>query len=296
MTKRCVLWRRLQVWEAEKAEHGLCTRCRATVLKLLSLHCQCSAQKLTKSGRPFPFETNSDPYSVRWRLLVEDGPSEARWPWAPPAPPRLAPAAPVGALSARDLRGSAGPPTKRHGRSLSEPEELARGGSPRRPGGPRVWTPVTKRRCHSSGSAWSAWSWRAGPAVAGSAPAPTPVSSPEPGRRQGLLPCRSQPCVCAGGKGPWKRRRADDARWPRPALDLLKMAPTLKTSKSFCPLDYEDEDEEDDRVRTALSSPCDPRGPAIRGPGLLHTSPGLGSWWGWATGEGEGGSNGDSGD
>lgn len=26
MTKRCVLWRRLQVSEAEKAEHGLCTR------------------------------------------------------------------------------------------------------------------------------------------------------------------------------------------------------------------------------------------------------------------------------
>ena len=81
----------------------------------------------------------------------------------------------------------------------------------------------------------------------------------------------------------------------KPASLLLQ---TLKTSKSFCPLDYKDKDEEDDRVRTALSSPCDPRGPAMRGPGLLHTSPGLGSWWGWATGEGEGegGSSGDSGD
>ncbi|KAI4572126.1 hypothetical protein MJT46_005194 [Ovis ammon polii x Ovis aries] len=107
MTKRCVLWRRLQVLEAEKAEHGLCTRRRPTVLKLLSLHFQCSAQKLTRSSR---------------------------------------------------LR-------------------------------------------------------------------PT----------------------------------------------------TLKTSKSFCLLDYEDEEEEDDRVRMALFSPCDPRGPAMRGPDLLRTSPGLGS-------------------
>lgn len=79
----------------------------------------------------------------------------------------------------------------------------------------------------------------------------------------------------------------------KPASLLLQ---TLKTSKSFCLLDYEDEDEEDDRVRMALFSPCDPRGPAMRGPDLLRTSPGLGSWWGWATGEGEGGSSGDSGD
>ncbi|MXQ96031.1 hypothetical protein E5288_WYG022268 [Bos mutus] len=68
----------------------------------------------------------------------------------------------------------------------------------------------------------------------------------------------------------------------------------LKTSKSLCPLDYEDEDEEDTRVRMALSSPCDPCGPAMRGPGLRPTSLGLGSWWGWATGEG--GSGGDPGD
>ncbi|XP_055290318.1 protein FAM53A [Moschus berezovskii] len=55
----------------------------------------------------------------------------------------------VDAFSAQDLRGSAGPPSvppsKRHGGSLLEPEELARGGSPRRPGGPRIWTPATKR-------------------------------------------------------------------------------------------------------------------------------------------------------
>lgn len=98
----------------------------------------------------------------------------------------------------------------------------------------------------------------------------------------------------AGGKGRQKRGRVDDARWPSPALDFLKMARILKTSKSLCPLDYEDEDEEDTRVRMALSSPCDPCGPAMRGPGLRPTSPGLGSWWGWATGEG--GSGGDPGD
>ncbi|CAN0483189.1 unnamed protein product [Rangifer tarandus platyrhynchus] len=117
----------------------------------------------------------------------------------------------MGTLSAQDLRGSARSPsvlpTKRHGRSLSEPDERAISRSPRLPGGPRVWTPVTKRRCHSSGSAWL------------------------PGR---ALP----PCVCAGGKGWWKHGRAE-------ALDFLKMAWTLKTSKSLCPLNYEDEDEED---------------------------------------------------
>lgn len=134
----------------------------------------------------------------------------------------------------------------------------------------------------------------AAPPSAGSVPAPTPMSTPEPSRCQGLLCCHSQPCVRAGGKGRQKRGRVDDARWPSPALDFLKMARILKTSKSLCPLDYEDEDEEDTRVRMALSSPCDPCGPAMRGPGLRPTSPGLGSWWGWATGEG--GSGGDPGD
>lgn len=89
-----------------------------------------------------------------------------------------------------------------------------------------------------------------------------------------------------------------DTALPVTSWKCLKLASLLlqilKTSKSLCPLDYEDEDEEDTRVRTALSSPCDPRGPAMRGPGLRPTSPGLGSWWGWATGEG--GSGGDPGD
>ncbi|MBN3317013.1 FA53A protein, partial [Atractosteus spatula] len=46
------------------------------------------------------------------------------------------------------------PPTKRHCRSLSEPDELARCRSPWKPGsGSKVWTPVSKRRCNSGGSA-----------------------------------------------------------------------------------------------------------------------------------------------
>ncbi|XP_061409208.1 protein FAM53A [Lethenteron reissneri] len=44
------------------------------------------------------------------------------------------------------------PPSKRHCRSLSVPEELSRCRSPWKPGS-KIWTPVTKRRCHSGGSA-----------------------------------------------------------------------------------------------------------------------------------------------
>ncbi|XP_070318529.1 protein FAM53A [Odocoileus virginianus] len=197
----------------------------------------------------------------------------------------------MGTLGARDLRGSARSPwvlpTKRHGCSLSELDERAISGSPRLPGGPRVWTPVTKRRCHSSGCRLSLAQERlvpagAAPPSAGSAPATTPASTPEPGRCQGLFHCCSQPCVCAGGKGWWKHGRAEDACWPCPALDFLKMAWTLKTSKSLCPLSYEDEDEEDARVRMALSSPwpccARPRPPPYQPrPGVLV---GLGHWRG----------------
>ncbi|KAM4708577.1 protein FAM53A isoform 1-T4 [Discoglossus pictus] len=45
------------------------------------------------------------------------------------------------------------PPTKRHCRSLSEPDELSRCRSPWKPGNSKVWTPVSKRRCNSGGSA-----------------------------------------------------------------------------------------------------------------------------------------------
>ena len=84
-----------------------------------------------------------------------------------------------------------------------------------------------------------------------------------------------------------------DTALPVTSWKCLKLASLLlqilKTSKSLCPLHYEDEDEEDTQVRTALSSPCDPCGPAMRGPCLRPTSPGLGSWWGWTTGEGAAG-------
>lgn len=76
---------------------------------------------------------------------------------------------------------------------------------------------------------------------------------------------------------------------------------TLKNSKSLCSLDYEDEDEDDAGVKTAVSSPRDPHGlmglvtsgsgPLSTCPGPHPTSPGP-----WASGEpvaGEGGSSGD---
>ncbi|XP_029091847.1 protein FAM53A isoform X1 [Monodon monoceros] len=253
----------------------------------------CSAQKLNTSGHSFPSETDEDKHS--WKVVGGGQPvgsQGATGPAIPFPPGPCGPSASLGAVSARDLRDGAGPPsappTKRHCRSLSEPDELARCRSPWRPGGSRVWAPVSKRRCHSGGSATlqarSAWSpGRALPAAssasppvprpasalassgllalgparqpagprlpsprrrlslsqehllpvdaappsAGSTPASTPTSTPastpELGRRRGLLRCRSQPCVRAGGKGQRKRRREEDARWPRPALDFLKM-------------------------------------------------------------------------
>ncbi|TKC40862.1 protein FAM53A isoform X2 [Monodon monoceros] len=327
----------------------------------------CSAQKLNTSGHSFPSETDEDKHS--WKVVGGGQPvgsQGATGPAIPFPPGPCGPSASLGAVSARDLRDGAGPPsappTKRHCRSLSEPDELARCRSPWRPGGSRVWAPVSKRRCHSGGSATlqarSAWSpGRALPAAssasppvprpasalassgllalgparqpagprlpsprrrlslsqehllpvdaappsAGSTPASTPTSTPastpELGRRRGLLRCRSQPCVRAGGKGQRKRRREEDARWPRPALDFLKMTRTLKNSKSLCSLDYEDEDEEDAQVKTAVSSPCDPHGPmstAAPSPGDAGPSPGV--WRGWVAGEGEGGSGGDPSD
>ncbi|XP_058922024.1 protein FAM53A [Kogia breviceps] len=325
----------------------------------------CSAQKLNTSGHLFPSETNEGKHP--WKVVGGGQPvgsQGATGPAIPFPPGPCGPSASPGAVSARDLRDGAGPPsappTKRHCRSLSEPNGLARCRSPWRPGGSRVWAPVSKRRCHSGGSATlqagSAWSpGRALPAASSasppaprpasalagsglpapgparrpagprlplpcrrlslsqecllpvdaappsagstpaSTPASTPVSTPELGRRRGLLRCRSQPCVRAGGKGQRKRRREEDARWPRPALDFLKMTRTLKNSKSLCSLDYEDEDEDGARVKTAVSSPCDPHGPAgsaAPGPGPASPSPGV--WRGWVAGEG--GSGGDPSD
>ncbi|XP_010224302.1 PREDICTED: LOW QUALITY PROTEIN: protein FAM53A [Tinamus guttatus] len=84
----------------------------------------------------------------------------------------------------------------------------------------------------------------------------TPTSTPELSRRQGLLRCRSQPCVLNEKKSRLKRRREEDVRWNRPSLDFFKMTRTLKNSKSLCSLDYEDDDD-DTQMKTIVSSPCD---------------------------------------
>uniref|UniRef100_A0A4X1T2U1 Family with sequence similarity 53 member A n=1 Tax=Sus scrofa TaxID=9823 RepID=A0A4X1T2U1_PIG len=252
------------------------------------------------------------------RLIGSQAATGAALPF--PRSPR-GPSASLGALSAWDLRESVGPPsappTKRHCRSLSEPEELARCRSPWRPGGSKVWTPVPKRRCHSGGSA-TLLEARAPPRPASASarsglPDPGPArllagpctlsprrrlslsqehlaegaaGPPSPlGRRPGLLRCRSQPCVRAGGPGRRKRRLEEDARWPRPALDFLKMTRTLKNSKSLCSLDCEDE--EDTHAKAATSSRRDPHSPpgsARPGP-ASPTSPSLGAPWEWAAGE-----------
>ncbi|MBN3271605.1 FA53A protein, partial [Polyodon spathula] len=217
------------------------------------------------------------------------------------------------------------PPTKRHCRSLSEPDELARCRSPWKPGSSsKVWTPVSKRCCNSGGSATlqrcnshgsatlqrstsvslpqpsssssscssnhmlspnsnafsvisrgsfntspvprpssassgfvdsiegstmsSGISWHSGGPydnhprrrlslsqehitdtgnLLPSANS-TPTSTPELSRRQGLLRCRSQPCVLNERKSGLKRRREEDVRWSRPSLDFLKMTRVRK--------------------------------------------------------------------
>lgn len=258
----------------------------------------CSAEKRnSRSGPVFPFETNGD--RGPWKALSGGWPlrSPAAVVPAPPSPPGL------GAGSAVDLRESSGPalapPSKRHCRSLSEPDELARCRSPWRPGGSKVWTAVSKRRCHSGGSA--SLPGGALPAAGpGSPPAPRPASAsggcedarppwappgpalcsrrrlslsqehlldaaapssaPALGWRLGLLRSRSQPCVLAGRKSRLKRPREEDPRWPRPSLDFLKMTRTLKNSKSLGSLDCDGEDEDQAGAKTAVSSPRAPHG------------------------------------
>ncbi|XP_045429985.1 protein FAM53A isoform X2 [Pipistrellus kuhlii] len=259
----------------------------------------CSAEKRnSRSGPVFPFETNGD--RCPWKALSGGWPlgSLAAVVPALPFPPGL------GAGSAVGLRESAGPalapPSKRHCRSLSEPDELARCRSPWRPGGSKVWTAVSKRRCHSGGSA--SLPGGALPAAGpGSPPAPRPASAsggcedascpprappgpalcsrrrlslsqehlldtdapapaPAPGWRLGLLRSRSQPCVLAGRKSRRKRPREEDPRWPRPSLDFLKMTRTLKNSKSLGSLDCDGEDEDEARAKTAVPSPRAPHG------------------------------------
>ncbi|KAB1281924.1 Protein FAM53A [Camelus dromedarius] len=144
----------------------------------------CSAENVSSTGCLFPFETNKDKHP--WKVVSRGPPvgsQAAAGPTVPFSPSSL------GAVSARDLREPGGPPsappTKRHCRSLSEPDELARCRSPWRPGGSRVWTPVSKRRCHSGGSATLQGSPSAGPSRSAwspghALPAAGPTSPPAP--------------------------------------------------------------------------------------------------------------------
>ncbi|XP_006874189.1 PREDICTED: protein FAM53A [Chrysochloris asiatica] len=294
-----------------------------------------SAEKVNKGRNLFPFDLNVDksPWKVvsggrSVRSEAAQGPAFPFPPgpfgsahtmglqWRPESPIPSVGLASISDVSLSEHSGQPlAPPTKRHCRSLSEPDELARCRSPWRPGGSKVWTPVSKRRCNSGGSATLQRCSGHGSAglpratvppshahPAASSPLPTaprpasasssfmdggegsissrrrlslsqehitdtasalpsasstPTATPELSRRQGLLRSRSQPCVLDERKSRRKRRREEDTRWTRPALDLLKMTRTLKNSKSLCSLDYEDEDEDDAHVKTVVSSPCD---------------------------------------
>uniref|UniRef100_A0A493TL75 Family with sequence similarity 53 member A n=1 Tax=Anas platyrhynchos platyrhynchos TaxID=8840 RepID=A0A493TL75_ANAPP len=347
-----------------------------------------SSEKLNKSGSLFPFEINED---SPWKALnggcpIQTDPTRnSAYPF-PVCPFSTGPASNGGLqwqqepsstsmvsgwISELNLNENSGqplaPPTKRHCRSLSEPDELARCRSPWKPGNSKVWTPVSKRRCNSGGSAtlqrcnshgsatlqrstsislpqnilslnnvFTITSFNTSPVPRPSSASSgfvdssegstssstrwnsggpcdfnprrrlslsqehitetgnllpsansTPTSTPELSRRQGLLRCRSQPCVLNEKKSRLKRRREEDVRWNRPSLDFFKMTrgflshtlirgggslisavdllflsgkfpyvQTLKNSKSLCSLDYEDDDD-DTQMKTIVSSPCD---------------------------------------
>lgn len=176
------------------------------------------------------------------------------------------PDAGLGAVSTTDLRESTGPPlappTKRHCRSLSEPDGLARCRSPWRPGGSKVWTPVSKRRCHSGGSATPQESLGPGPTVPPAPQLPWASSGHTNGCESGPCPpwwrrlslsqehlaglgtalastsssrsstpelgrqlglLRCRSQPCVLVGRRWRRRREERTRWPRPSLDFLKM-------------------------------------------------------------------------
>ncbi|XP_065261014.1 protein FAM53A [Emys orbicularis] len=317
-----------------------------------------SSEKLNKSGSLFPFEINEE---SPWKALnggcpiQADATKNSAYPF-PVCPFSRGTANNVslqwqqessstsmvsGWISELNLNENSGqplaPPTKRHCRSLSEPDELARCRSPWKPGSSKVWTPVSKRRCNSGGSAtlqrcnshgsanlqrstsislpqnvlslnnvFTITSFNTSPVPRPSSASSgfvdssegstsssirwnsggpcdfnprrrlslsqehitetgnllpsansTPTSTPELSRRQGLLRCRSQPCVLNEKKSRLKRRREEDVRWNRPSLDFFKMTRTLKNSKSLCSLDYEEDDDDDTQMKTIVSSPCD---------------------------------------
>ncbi|KAI1238125.1 Protein FAM53A [Lamprotornis superbus] len=316
-----------------------------------------SSEKLNKSGSLFPFEINED---SPWKALNGGYPirpdttrnsaypfpvcafstsaaSNGSLPWQQESSNTSMVSGWISELNLNENSGQPlAPPTKRHCRSLSEPDELARCRSPWKPGSSKVWTPVSKRRCNSGGSAtlqrcnshgsatlqrstsislpqnilslnnvFTITSFNTSPVPRPSSASSgfvdssegstssstrwnsggpcdfnprrrlslsqehitetgnllpsansTPTSTPELSRRQGLLRCRSQPCVLNEKKSRLKRRREEDVRWNRPSLDFFKMTRTLKNSKSLCSLDYEDDDD-DTQMKTIVSSPCD---------------------------------------
>lgn len=119
----------------------------------------------------------------RRRSSVEDGPSEARWPW--PRQPSPGPRAQRGA--------SERPGPQRQRRAAHQAARAApcrslkswRAAGPRVPRRPQGLDSATKRRCHSSGSAWLP-----GRALPGHQrrrfPAPGRPGQPQPPRAPGL--------------------------------------------------------------------------------------------------------------
>ncbi|KAM9330082.1 protein FAM53A [Gastrophryne carolinensis] len=309
-----------------------------------------SSEKLNNGGSLFPYEINED---RPWKMIDKtcpitelnknsifpfsmcpfsaDTPTSLTLPWQNESSNQSLVSGWLSKLNLNDSFGQLlAPPTKRHCRSLSEPDELSRCRSPWKPGNSKVWTPVSKRRCNSGGSATlqrcnshgsatlqrstsnvpslnnvftvptcntsplprpssassgfvdssegsttSSIRWNSGgpcdfnlrrrlslsqehitkPGDVLPSANSTPTSTPELRRRQGLLRCRSQPCVLNERKTRLKRRRDEDVRWSRPSIDFFKMT---RTSKSLGSLDYEDDDDdEDSRLKTIVSSPCD---------------------------------------
>ncbi|CAJ0941692.1 unnamed protein product [Ranitomeya imitator] len=284
-----------------------------------------SSEKLNNEGSLFPYEINEH---SRWKVIDRACPVQAElnkntffaFPmcpftggtpgsfnlqWQNESSNRALVSGLINKLNLNDSLGQPlAPPTKRHCRSLSEPDELSRCRSPWKPGNSKVWTPVSKRRCNSGGSATlqrcnshgsttlqrstsvslpqnapsinnniftiptcntspiprpssassgfvdssegstnSCIRWNSGgscdfdprrrlslsqehitePGDVLPSANSTPTSTPELRRRQGLLRCRSQPCVLNERKTRLKRRRDEDVRWNRPSLDFFKM-------------------------------------------------------------------------
>ncbi|XP_053168033.1 protein FAM53A isoform X2 [Hemicordylus capensis] len=324
----------------------------------------CSSEKQNKSCILFPFEVSEGPWKSSHGVCQIRTESSENSVCSLPLCPFSSSATSVGLNWRHNSSGQSlvsgwiselsliensrqplAPPTKRHCRSLSEPDELVRCRSPWKPGTSKIWTPVSKRRCNSGGSATlqrcnshgstslkqstsislphngqslnnmfrintspvprpssassgfvdssegsssSSIRWSSGRSYdfnprrrlslsqehitetgnTLSSANSTPTSTPELSRHQGLLRCRSQPCVLNEKKSRLKRRREEDVRWNRPSLDFLKMTLTLKNSKSLCSLDYDDDEDDDEaQMKTIVSSPCDSNDLSIITPG-----------------------------